>query len=398
TRPAASRSRHSMAAASLSRSTFRSWMIRLRSTLCRLQEPGDVFVPPPRTLAGPDLQPVQLVGDLPQRLAGLPEPLNPLQDGLLARLRLHVAFVCGLPETVRRVADELQLRFLVPHRIPPSPSEGLTPPLADRDHHIQNEPTGGAAGVQRLGDRYQRDAPALELLQQDGQVLHGSGQPVQLGDNHHSYGPRLDHFEDADHAGPVEIFGAFTGVNQDVQKLDIMDGGHCLDLLHLGFQRNTPVSLLVCRNPYVAYRFCFHMLKKLNHTRGGSHKLSGYFGYITAWGPAKTPAGGTEASHRQHTERAATPATSFGEASPAKEQDKMKRPPKPLRALPGRLVSLLCAGHPTPFGECAQTRNRRPQSENGVHQEESAKVRGWGASLSDNAVSRPQPCSSYGHA
>src|ERR1035437_4771276 len=65
-RPAASCSRHSMAAASLSRSTFRSWMIRLRSTLCRLQEPGHVLVPPRRTLPGPDLQPVQLVGDLPE--------------------------------------------------------------------------------------------------------------------------------------------------------------------------------------------------------------------------------------------------------------------------------------------------------------------------------------------
>src|ERR1017187_5128883 len=46
-----------------------SAMIRLRSTLSRLQEPGNVFVSPWRTLAGPDLQPVQLLGDLPERLA-----------------------------------------------------------------------------------------------------------------------------------------------------------------------------------------------------------------------------------------------------------------------------------------------------------------------------------------
>src|ERR1039457_2975817 len=77
-RPAARRSRHSMAAASLSRSTFRSWMIRLRSTLSRLQQPGDVFVTPRRTLASPNLQPVQLLGDLPERLAPFPQPLNPL--------------------------------------------------------------------------------------------------------------------------------------------------------------------------------------------------------------------------------------------------------------------------------------------------------------------------------
>src|ERR1039457_5016684 len=112
-RPPASRSRHSMAAASTSRSTFRSWMIRLRSTLRRLQKPGHVFVPPRRALPRPDVQPVQLLGDPPQRLAGLPQPLNPLQDGLLARLRLHVTFVGGLPETIWSVADEFQLRLLV---------------------------------------------------------------------------------------------------------------------------------------------------------------------------------------------------------------------------------------------------------------------------------------------
>ena len=104
------------------------------------------------------------------------------------------------------------------------------------------------------------------------------------------------------HAGPVEIFGALTGVNQDVQKLDIMDGGHGLDLLDLRFQRNTPVSLLVCRNPYVPNRLCWHILEKLDHMSGGSHKLSGYL--HQPWGEsAKTPGGEpAEASRRRHTE------------------------------------------------------------------------------------------------
>src|ERR1019366_4144401 len=100
-------------------------------------------MPPRRTLPGPDLQPVQLVSDLPERLAALPEPVNPLQDGLLARLRLYVALVGGLPETIRRVADELQLRLLVPHRVPRPLSNGLTLPLADRDHDIEDQPAGG---------------------------------------------------------------------------------------------------------------------------------------------------------------------------------------------------------------------------------------------------------------
>src|ERR1039457_5356241 len=78
---------------------------RNTNALRRLQQSRHVFVPPGRTLAGPDLQPVQLVGNPPERLAGLPEPLNPLQDGLLARLRFHVTLVGGLPETVRGVAD-----------------------------------------------------------------------------------------------------------------------------------------------------------------------------------------------------------------------------------------------------------------------------------------------------
>src|ERR1017187_4348959 len=106
-------------------------MMRLRSTLRRLQEPCDIFVPPGTSLTRPDLQPVQLVGDPPQRFASLPEPVNPLQDGLLARLRLHVALVGSLPETIRRIADEFQLRLLVPHGVPRPLADGLPLPLAD---------------------------------------------------------------------------------------------------------------------------------------------------------------------------------------------------------------------------------------------------------------------------
>src|ERR1017187_995140 len=101
------------------------------STLSHLQEPGNIFVPPPRTLAGPDLHPVQLLGYLPERFAALPEPLNPLQDGLLARLRLHVALVGGLPKAIRGVADELQLGLLVPHRVPRPLADGLPLPLTN---------------------------------------------------------------------------------------------------------------------------------------------------------------------------------------------------------------------------------------------------------------------------
>src|ERR1035441_4475495 len=106
-------------------------MMRLRSTLGSLQKAMDVLVPPGRPLPGPDLLPIQLVGDLPQRLAALPEPLNPLQYGLLARLGLHVAFVSGLAVAVRRIADEFQLRLLVPHRVPRPLSDGFPLPLAD---------------------------------------------------------------------------------------------------------------------------------------------------------------------------------------------------------------------------------------------------------------------------
>src|ERR1035441_7503694 len=109
-------------------------MMRLRSTLGSLQKAMDVLVPPGRPLPGPDLLPIQLVSDLPQRFAALPEPLNPLQDGLLARLRFHMALVGGLPETIRSVADELQLGLLVPHRVPRPLADGLPLPLADRDH------------------------------------------------------------------------------------------------------------------------------------------------------------------------------------------------------------------------------------------------------------------------
>src|ERR1017187_8448945 len=113
------------------------------STLSHLQEPGNIFVPPPRTLAGPDLHPVQLLGYLPERFAALPESLNPIQDGLLAWLRLHMALVGGLPETVRGVADEFQFRLFMPHGVPRPLADGLTLPLADRDHDVQDQPAGG---------------------------------------------------------------------------------------------------------------------------------------------------------------------------------------------------------------------------------------------------------------
>src|ERR1019366_8587370 len=105
------------------------------------------------------------------------------------------------------------------------------------------------------------------------------------------------------------------------QKLDIMDGCHGFDLLDLRFQRNAVLRLLICTDSDVTDRFCFHILKKLDHMRGGSHKLSGVPPHAAGVGPAKTPAGGTEASHRQHTERAATPATGFRNLSPRRRTE-----------------------------------------------------------------------------
>src|SRR3954452_22433037 len=112
-------------------------MILLRSTLDRLQEPGNIFMPPRRSLPGFDLQPVQLVGDPPQRLAALPEPVNPLQNGLFARFRFHVTFVGGLPETIRRVADELQLRLLVPHGVSGPLADSFSFPLTYANHDVK---------------------------------------------------------------------------------------------------------------------------------------------------------------------------------------------------------------------------------------------------------------------
>src|ERR1039457_5129060 len=124
-----------------------------------------------------------------------------------------------------------------------------------------------------------------------------------------------------------------------------MDGGHCPDLLHLRFQGNAPVGLLVCRNPHVTDRFCFHIFKNNWTTRAGV-RIS-YLGTPCGWrrvceNPAGEPA---EASRRRHTETQQREQRA-SENSPPKEGHRV-RPPKPLRVLPGRLVSPLCAGHPT---------------------------------------------------
>jgi hypothetical protein len=142
------------------------------------------------------------------------------------------------------------------------------------------------------------------LLQQDRQVLHGPGQPVQFGDDHHSHGAGANKFQNANHAGPVQVFGAFTGVNQDVQKFDVMDGGHGLDLLDLRFERNAPVGLLVGANSDVTDRFCFHSLRPFQHAGMCWHKLSGgRFRPTSVWEtpgedqPGLRPAKHTDDSH-----------------------------------------------------------------------------------------------------
>ena len=76
---------------------------------------------------------------------------------------------------------------------------------------------------------------------------------------------------------------------RSIQQFDVMDGRHGTDLLDLRFQGNAPVGLLICRNPHVTDRLSFHILKKLDHTSGSSHKLSGYPTRL-AW-VCETPAG-----------------------------------------------------------------------------------------------------------
>src|ERR1039457_5320779 len=89
-------------------------MVRLRSTLRHLQESNNIFVAPRGALARQDAIAVEFVGDLPQRLAGFPQPLNPLQNRLLARLRFHMLAIRRQPEAIGRIADVLELRLLVP--------------------------------------------------------------------------------------------------------------------------------------------------------------------------------------------------------------------------------------------------------------------------------------------
>jgi hypothetical protein len=47
-------------------------------------------------------------------------------------------------------------------------------------------------------------------------------------------------------AWPVETFGRFAAVHNDVDQLGALHGGHGADLRFLGFKRNPTLRLLVC--------------------------------------------------------------------------------------------------------------------------------------------------------
>src|SRR5579863_8235844 len=120
----------------------------------------------------------------PQRVPSMPQLPNGYQGGLFAWVWFQMLPVPCQPVSVREVADALPIGTLVAHCIAFALADGLPFPLADRDHNIDYEPPSRRAGVQRLCYRDERYATALESFEHLPQILHASGEPVELRNDH----------------------------------------------------------------------------------------------------------------------------------------------------------------------------------------------------------------------
>src|ERR1035438_560918 len=102
----------------------------------------------------------------------------------------------------------------------------------------------------------------------------------------------------------------------------------------------------------------------------------------------RSSAGPTEQAHKQRSLGELRSRTSDSKVQTVFRKASRQKPVRTEPDKPPDRNSTCAEPSNRTFSGGQRPRNRRPQSENGVHQEESAKVRGWGASLSDNAVYR----------
>jgi len=95
---------------------------------------------------------------------------------LLSRIRFQVLPVTCEPGAERNVSNTFALAAFVVKGVAGAFPDGFPLPLRHSRHDVQHQPSGGGAGVERLGDGDQGDAAALEALQQLAQVLDAAGE------------------------------------------------------------------------------------------------------------------------------------------------------------------------------------------------------------------------------
>src|SRR5579862_2693379 len=134
-----------------------------------------VLQPPGGTTACPMPSVIQRRRDPAQSLTALAHLANLIQHGLFGGIRLDVLSVGAEAVAELDVAHALAVGALVAHGVPGSLADRLAFPLAYGRHDVQHEAPSRRAGVERLRDRYQRDAAPLQALKQGAQILHASG-------------------------------------------------------------------------------------------------------------------------------------------------------------------------------------------------------------------------------
>jgi hypothetical protein len=98
-------------------------------------------------------------------------------------------------------------------------------------------------------------ATPLEPLQQRAQILHASGEPVELRDDYGLHFASVNQREQPRHAGTVQALRGLSAIDGDVDQLGGVDHGHGPNLLRLSLEGDAVVRLLVCGNTNVADGF-----------------------------------------------------------------------------------------------------------------------------------------------
>ena len=187
---------------------------------------------------------VDAIGDFLIRQALGPQGAHQAQAGLLAGVRRQLPVGSGR-EAVAGGAYPFAAGLLFGQRVNRAFADDAAFPLRNGHQNVELQLPGGALRVQTFADADQGAIMLCEQGQQDAQVLHRTGDPVQLGDHHAADGSGLDGRQQAGHLGALQTLGRETGILIEIDRrgMYVLDGQHGLELRLLGGQAQARLAL-----------------------------------------------------------------------------------------------------------------------------------------------------------